>query len=112
MVKFICYPRCTTCQRAEKWLIENGIEYELRDIKLDKPSFAELTEWYRVSGMPLKKFIRRKRMLKAASLLRNGKSVGECAEQLGYSNQFYFSSDFKKFYKCAPLHWLHKNTTR
>ena len=56
MVKFICYPRCTTCQRAEKWLIENGIEYELRDIKLDKPSISELTEWYRGSGMPLKKF--------------------------------------------------------
>ena len=56
MVKFICYPRCTTCQRAEKWLCENGIEYELRDIKLDKPSISELTEWYRVSGLPLKKF--------------------------------------------------------
>ena len=56
MVKFICYPRCTTCQRAEKWLCDNRIEYELRDIKLDKPSLSELTEWYRVSGLPLKKF--------------------------------------------------------
>lgn len=56
MVKFICYPRCTTCQRAEKWLCENGIEYEPRDIKLDKPSLSELTEWYRGSGLPLRKF--------------------------------------------------------
>ncbi len=63
-------------------------------------------------GMPLKKFIRRKRMLRAISLLQNGRSVGECAELLGYKNQFYFSSDFKKFHNCAPLHWLRKNKTR
>ncbi len=56
MIKFICYPRCTTCQRAEKWLDDNKIEYELRDIKLDNPTVAELTEWYKKSGLPLKKF--------------------------------------------------------
>ena len=56
MLKFICYPRCTTCQRAQKWLDDNGIKYELRDIKLDKPSLDELTEWYKTSGLPLKKF--------------------------------------------------------
>lgn len=37
MLKFICYPRCTTCQKAQKWLDENHIEYEFRDIKLDNP---------------------------------------------------------------------------
>ena len=56
MLKFICYPKCTTCQRAKKWLDDNKIEYELRDIKLDNPTFEELTEWYKNSGLPIKKF--------------------------------------------------------
>ena len=56
MIKFICYPRCTTCQRAQKWLDDNGIKYELRDIKLDNPNASELAEWYNKSGLPLKKF--------------------------------------------------------
>lgn len=56
MIKFICYPKCTTCQKAKKWLDDNNVEYELRDIKEDKPSFEELTAWYEKSGLPLKKF--------------------------------------------------------
>jgi len=56
MLKFICYPKCTTCQKAKKWLDDNNIEYELRDIKLDNPTLEELTEWYKKSGLPLKKF--------------------------------------------------------
>ena len=56
MLKFICYPKCTTCQKARKWLDENNIEYEFRDIKLDNPSIEELTAWYKLSGLPLRKF--------------------------------------------------------
>ena len=56
MLQFICYPRCTTCQKAKKWLDENNIEYELRDIKLNNPSVDELTEWHKKSTLPLKKF--------------------------------------------------------
>ena len=56
MIKFICYPKCTTCQRAKKWLDDNKIDYELRDIKLDNPTLEELTEWYNKSGLPIKKF--------------------------------------------------------
>ena len=56
MIKFICYPKCTTCQKAKKWLDDNKIEYELRDIKEDNPSLDELTTWYKMSGLPLKKF--------------------------------------------------------
>ena len=56
MIKFICYPRCTTCQKAKKWLDDNGIEYDFRDIKLDNPTLEELKEWYEKSGLPLKKF--------------------------------------------------------
>ena len=56
MIKFICYPKCTTCQKAKKWLDDNKIKYEYRDIKEDNPSLDELTTWYKMSGLPLKKF--------------------------------------------------------
>lgn len=56
MLNFICYPKCTTCQKAKKWLDDNKIEYELRDIKLNNPTLEELTEWHKKSGLPLKKF--------------------------------------------------------
>lgn len=56
MIKFICYPKCTTCQKAKKWLDDNKIEYELRDIKENNPTLEELTAWYKQSGLPLKKF--------------------------------------------------------
>ena len=56
MIKFICYPKCTTCQKAQKWLDESKIDYELRDIKLDNPTLDVLSEWYKKSGLPLRKF--------------------------------------------------------
>ena len=56
MLKFICYPKCTTCQKARKWLDENNIAYEVRDIKTENPSIEELTAWYKLSGLPLRKF--------------------------------------------------------
>lgn len=56
MLKFICYPKCTTCQKAKKWLDDNGIEYALRDIKLENPTLAELTKWHQKSRLPLRKF--------------------------------------------------------
>ena len=56
MIKFICYPKCTTCQKAKKWLDDNNIQYNFRDIKENNPSYEELTSWYKTSGLPLKKF--------------------------------------------------------
>ena len=56
MMRFICYPKCTTCKKAEKWLDDNDIGYEMRDIKTDNPTYDELNEWYNLSGLPLKKF--------------------------------------------------------
>lgn len=56
MLKYICYPKCTTCQKAQKWLDDNGVSYDLRDIKLNNPTLSELTEWHAKSGLPLKKF--------------------------------------------------------
>ena len=71
MLKFICYPKCTTCQRAKKWLDDNGIEYDLRDIKLDKPTLDELTEWHGRSGLPLKKFFNTSGLLYKSLDLKN-----------------------------------------
>ena len=53
---FLCYPKCTTCQKAQKWLDANQIAYTFRDIKLENPSLEELTAWYERSGLPLRKF--------------------------------------------------------
>lgn len=53
---FIEYSKCTTCQKAKKWLDENGIDYTNRNIKEEHPTYTELEEWYRKSGLPLKKF--------------------------------------------------------
>ena len=55
-MEFVCYPKCTTCQKAKKWLNENQIEYTERHIAEDNPSYDELKEWYGKSGLPLKKF--------------------------------------------------------
>ncbi len=71
MIKFICYPKCTTCQRAKKWLDDNGIEYELRDIKLDNPTLSELTEWYKASALPLKSFFNTSGLLYKSLDLKN-----------------------------------------
>ncbi len=71
MIKFICYPKCTTCQKAKKWLDDNGIEYELRDIKLDNPTLLELTEWHEKSGLPLKKFFNTSGLLYKSLELKN-----------------------------------------
>ena len=53
---FICYPKCTTCQKAQKWLDENGVSYTFRDIKMEHPTYEELSAWHRRSGLPLKRF--------------------------------------------------------
>ncbi len=71
MLKFICYPKCTTCQRAKKWLDDNKVEYELRDIKLANPTFEELTKWYNKSGLPIKKFFNTSGLLYKSLDLKN-----------------------------------------
>ena len=53
---FLCYPRCTTCQKAKKWLDENNLEYTERHIVENNPTYDELKEWYKKSGLPIKKF--------------------------------------------------------
>ena len=54
---FLCYNKCTTCQKARKWLDEQGIAYEERPIKEQNPTAEELQQWHQRSGLTLKKFI-------------------------------------------------------
>ena len=53
---FLCYPKCTTCQKARAYLEGKKVPYEFRDIKTENPSAEELTRWWKMSGLPLKKF--------------------------------------------------------
>ena len=55
-VIFVCYPRCTTCKKAEKWLADNGIAAQVRDIKENNPTEQEIRSWHEKSGLPLKRF--------------------------------------------------------
>ena len=82
MLKFICYPKCTTCQKAKKWLDDNNIEYELRDIKEDNPTFEELSEWYKMSGLPLKKFFNTSGLLYKSMGLKDKLTTMSEEEQL------------------------------
>lgn len=68
---FLCYPKCTTCQKAKKWLDENNISYELRDIKETNPSYEELKKWYEMSGVELKKFFNTSGLLYKSMELKN-----------------------------------------
>ena len=62
-MEFICYPKCSTCQKAKKWLDENKIEYTERHIVDDNPTYDELKKWYGRSGLPLKRFFNTSGML-------------------------------------------------
>lgn len=62
-MEFICYSRCSTCQKAKKWLDEHSIGYTERPIKEDNPSSEELKEWHERSGLPLKRFFNTSGML-------------------------------------------------
>ena len=53
---FVCYPKCSTCKKAKKWLDEQGISYEDRHIIEDNPTVEELKDWHERSGLPLKRF--------------------------------------------------------
>ena len=62
-VLFVEYPKCSTCQKAKKWLDQRGVEYKERHIKEQNPKEEELREWHARSGLPLKKFFNTSGML-------------------------------------------------
>jgi len=53
---FVCYPKCSTCKKAQAFLDKENTRYDFRDIKLENPSAKEIREWHKKSGLPLKKF--------------------------------------------------------
>ena len=79
---FICYPKCTTCQKAQKWLDENGISYTFRDIKTENPAYEELSAWHRRSGLPLKKFFNTSGLLYKSMALKEKLPAMSEEEQL------------------------------
>ena len=68
---FIEYPRCTTCQKAKKFLTDNGVEFIDRHIKEENPTYEELKSWYLKSGLPLKKFFNTSGLLYKSMDLKN-----------------------------------------
>lgn len=72
---FVNYPKCTTCQKAKKWLDANGISYTDRNIKEERPTEAELKEWIKISGLPVKRFFNTSGMLVKRPLLVSGETV-------------------------------------
>ena len=71
MLKFICYPKCGTCQKAKKWLEEKGAGFDLRDIKENPPTYEELKKWYHEGGYELKKFFNTSGLLYKSLELKN-----------------------------------------
>ena len=69
-VLFVSYPKCTTCQKAKKWLEGRNIEMTVRDIKLENPTKEELTSWIEKSGLDVKKFFNTSGLLYKSMNLR------------------------------------------
>jgi len=78
---FICYPKCTTCQRAQKWLDDKNASYDFRDIKLNNPSYDELKAWHGKSGLPLRRFFN------TSGLLYNSLGLKEKLETMSEDEQ-------------------------
>ena len=81
-MQFICYPKCSTCQKARTWLEANHLEFTERHIVEENPSYEELKEWYAESGLPLKKFFNTSGMLYKEMQLRDKLPTMSEEEQL------------------------------
>lgn len=79
---FLCYPKCSTCQKAKKWLDEHNLEYTERHIAEDSPSYDELKEWHKKSGLPLKKFFNTSGLVYKEMQLKDKLSSMSVEEQL------------------------------
>ena len=79
---FLEYPKCSTCQKAKKWLDEHQISYEDRHIVENNPTFEELKGWYERSGLPLKKFFNTSGMLYKEMKLKDKRPEMSEEEQL------------------------------
>lgn len=79
---FIEYPKCSTCKKALKWLEDNGIEFEHRDIKENNPTYEELKLWYEKSGLELKRFFNTSGLLYKSMQLKDKLPTMSEEEQL------------------------------
>lgn len=79
---FIQYPPCSTCQKAKKWLDEHGVSYTDRHIKENNPTYEELKHWYKISGLPLKRFFNTSGLLYKSMNLKEKLSAMSEEEQL------------------------------
>lgn len=79
---FICYPKCSTCKKAKKWLDEQNIKYTERHIADDNPSYNELNDWYKKSGLSLRKFFNTSGMIYREMKLKDKLSTMSEEEQL------------------------------
>ena len=79
---FIQYPKCSTCQKAKKWLDAHDMEYTDRHIVEDNPSYDELKQWYEKSGLPIKKFFNTSGMLYREMQLKDKLSAMDDEEKL------------------------------
>ncbi len=79
---FLEYPKCSTCQKAKKWLEEHKIEYTDRHIVENNPTYDELKEWYEKSGLPLKRFFNTSGMLYKEMQLKDKLTTMSEEEQL------------------------------
>ncbi len=79
---FIEYPKCTTCQKARRWLEENGIPFESRNIREQNPGYAELRDWYERSGLELKQFFNTSGLLYKSLSLKEKLPTMDEEEQL------------------------------
>lgn len=71
MMKFICYPKCTTCKKAQAFLDSLNVQYELVDIKQNNPEFEQLKKWVQKSGLDIKKFFNTSGLLYKAMGLKD-----------------------------------------
>lgn len=79
---FLCYPKCSTCQKAKAWLDQKNLTYTLRDIKLDPPTESELKTWHEASGLPLKRFFN------TSGQLYRAMELSKKLPELGQEEQF------------------------
>ncbi len=82
MYSFICYPKCTTCQKAKKWLDDKDIEYSMRDIKENKPTYDELKLWVGMSKKETKKLFNTSGLLYKSLELKTKLPTMSTEEQL------------------------------
>jgi arsenate reductase len=79
---FICYPKCTTCQKAKRWLDDKGLVYEIRNIKEQNPTITELAAWQKKSNVPVQKFFNTSGLVYKSLALKDKLAAMPAAEQL------------------------------